>query len=124
MQATAIPTTVRHIPTKPAPYRWTIREYRELGKTGWFHDKKTMLIHGEVYVMTLPSPPHDVTLGLTHNYLQAAFPKGWHVRNQMGLDIGTNNDPGTDLAVVQGSIRGSRSRCEMPISGLGIVCVA
>jgi hypothetical protein len=38
------------------PHRWTIAEYRELDKTGLFHDVKTMLIDGEVYVMPMPSP--------------------------------------------------------------------
>src|SRR5262245_57460043 len=92
-------------PAGPQPHRWTIAEYRELSKTGLFHDKKTMLLDGVLYVMTLPKPPHDEALNLTYEFLRAAFPSGHHVRNQQGFDIGTRNDPGPDLVVVTGSIR-------------------
>ncbi|MDB5310726.1 MAG: Uma2 family endonuclease [Gemmataceae bacterium] len=106
----------------PKPHRWTIREYREVGKTGLFHDRKTMLIGGEIYVMTMLSPPHDVALGLTQDYLRTAFSTGHHVRNQMGLDIGTENDPGPDLAVVLGSIRDYATRT--PTAAVMVVEVA
>jgi Uma2 family endonuclease len=89
----------------PKPYRFTIEAYRKLGATGLFHDMKTMLIDGEVLTMTLPNPPHDTVLNLTYEFLRAAFPSGYHVRNQQGFDIGAHNDPGPDLAVVIGSIR-------------------
>lgn len=86
----------------PNPYRWTIHGYRKLGETGLFRDVKTMLLDGELYVMPLPNPPHDLALGLADDYLRTAFSTGHHVRNQMGFDIGTTNDPGPDLAVVIG----------------------
>jgi Uma2 family endonuclease len=70
-----------------------------------FCDKKTMLLDGVLYVTTLPKPPHDTALGLAYEFLRATFQTGYHVRNQMGFDIGTSNDPGPDLAVVTGSIR-------------------
>ncbi|MBA4067027.1 MAG: Uma2 family endonuclease [Isosphaera sp.] len=89
----------------PQPHRWTIAEYRELGKTGLFSDKKTMLLDGVLYVMTLPNPPHDLSLGLADDWLRAVFATGHHVRNQMGFDIGNATDPGPDLAVVAGARR-------------------
>lgn len=89
----------------PKPWRITITQYRELGDTGCFNGVKTMLIRGEVYTMVFPNPPHDVSLGLTDRWLNRVFVTGYHVRNQMGFDIGTNNDPGPDLAVVPGDIR-------------------
>ncbi|QJW97442.1 hypothetical protein [Frigoriglobus tundricola] len=49
----------------PKPHSFTIREYRELSHTGLFNDKKTMLIYGELYVMGMPSAPHDFALGAT-----------------------------------------------------------
>ncbi len=97
-------------PADSQPHRWTIAEYRELSKTGLFHDKKTMLLDGVLYVMTLPKPPHDEALNLTYEFLRAAFPTGHHVRNQQGFDIGTRNDPGPDLVVVTGSIRDYHAR--------------
>lgn len=89
----------------PTPYRWTIRAYRELGKTGLLDGIRTMLIDGEILVMAHPNPPHDVSLGLADDWLRSVFATGHHVRNQMGFDIGTATDPGPDLAVVTGSRR-------------------
>lgn len=92
-------------PAGPTPHRWTIAEYRQLDRTGLFRDKKTMLLYGEFYAMTLPNPPHDLGLGLVDDWLRTVFATGHHVRNQMGFDIGTDSDPGPDLAVVVGSRR-------------------
>lgn len=101
-------------PPKPAsapspawkPFRWTISEYRDLDKTGLFHDVKTMLIDGEIFVMPLPSPQHNGAVIATETFLRDAF-RGQqvYIRNQIGFDIGTRNDPGPDLAVVPGSFR-------------------
>lgn len=99
------------VPAAPLqPLRWTIAQYRELYKTGLFNDVKTMLIRGEVYTMTMPSPPHDTALNLTYEILRATFQVGFCVRNQQGFDVGTDNDPGPDLAVVTGSIRDYASK--------------
>jgi Uma2 family endonuclease len=87
------------------PHRFTIEEYRKLGETGLFEDMKTMLIQGELFTMGMPKPPHDFALSATYEFLRAICPAGHHVRNQLGFDIGTNNDPGPDLAVVPGAIR-------------------
>jgi len=89
----------------PTPYRWTIPAYRELGKTGLFHDMKTILIRGEVFAMVLPAPPHNLSLGLVEDWLKTVFANGHHVRNQMAFDVGTESDPGPDLAVVIGNRR-------------------
>jgi len=91
------------MPASPKPHRWTVAQYRDLAKTGQFRDQKTMLIDGEVFVTAMPNPPHDLALGLTDDWLRTAFAAGFHVRNQMGFDVGTDNDPGPDLAVVRGT---------------------
>jgi Uma2 family endonuclease len=88
-----------------APYRWTLDTYRRLGPAGLFRDAKTMLLRGELFVMTLPGPHHNLCLGLLEDWLRGAFAVGHHVRNQMAFDIGTDSDPGPDLAVVVGSRR-------------------
>ncbi len=88
---------------QPQPFRWTVEQYRDLAKTGQFHDAKTMLIDGEVYVMVMPKPPHDFALGLTDDWLRTVFAVGHHIRNQMGFVVGTANDPGPDLAVIRGT---------------------
>jgi Uma2 family endonuclease len=99
------PTTPPPVGSGWKPWRLTIPQYRKLGETGWLNGVKTMLIHGEVYTMVFPNPPHDVALSLTDRWLNRVFATGYYVRNQMGFDIGTNNDPGPDLAVVPGDIR-------------------
>lgn len=99
------PTPAPSAAVGPKPHRFTLAEYRKLALTGLFNDKKTMLLHGELYVMPMPDPAHDTALNLTNEYLRNAFPTDHHVRNQQSFDIGADNDPGPDLAVVRGSIR-------------------
>jgi Uma2 family endonuclease len=106
----------------PQPYRWTIAEYRELDKTGLFHDKKTMLLDGELYVMVMPNPPHDTALGLVEEWLRTVFTSGHHVRTQKGFDIGARTDPGPDLAVVPGLLRDYATKT--PTSAVLVVEVA
>jgi Uma2 family endonuclease len=109
-------------PAGPTPYRWTIAEYRELGKTGLFQGVKTMLIDGEIYTMPMPNPPHDTALGLVEEWLRTVFTSGHHVRTQKGFDIGARTDPGPDLVVVPGSIRDYATKT--PTSAVLIVEVA
>lgn len=91
--------------TAVLPHRWTIAGYRQLDKTGLFTDRMTMLLNGEIFVSSMPSPPHDTALNFADAYLRKVVPADHHVRNQQAFDIGTANDPGPDLAVVPGSIR-------------------
>jgi Uma2 family endonuclease len=46
-----------------------------------------------------------VSLGLVEDWLRTVFTTNHHVRVQMGFDVGTDNDPGPDAAVVVGSRR-------------------
>ena len=120
---TAVLTMPKAAPAQPLqPHRWTIAEYRELDKTGLFHDVKTMLLDGEFYVMPMPSPLHDISLSCAEEFLRRAFASGVYIRNQMGFDIGTRNDPGPDLAVVPGAIRDYSKNA--PTSAIVIVEVA
>jgi Uma2 family endonuclease len=122
------PSTTLSIPSVypssqgPQPYRWTIASYRHLRETGLFHDMKTMLIQGEILTMTMPSPPHDTALTLAFQFMLANCPIGYYVRNQQGLDVGTRNDPGPDLAIVRGSARDYAS--QTPTTAAMVVEVA
>ncbi len=113
MTALTMPTPAQTPPPRgsgPKPHRFTISEYRKLGETGLFRDMKTMLLHGELFTMGMPKPPHDVALNVTCEFLRSVCPTGHHVRNQQSFDIGTDNDPGPDLAVVPGSIRDNATK--------------
>ena len=109
-------------PRGPQPHRWTIAEYRQLGRAGLFRDCRTLLIDGEIVTMPLPDPPHDEALNLTQDALRVAFAAGHHVRNQQALDIGARTDPGPDLAVVAGTIRDQSGRT--PTTAVLVVEVA
>jgi len=100
----AAPVLPRVLSQPLQPYRWTIQEYRKLYKTGLFFDCKTMLLHGELYVIPLLSPMHSTASARVENYLRGAFPTNPHVRVEKAFDIGTHNDPGPDVAVVPGTI--------------------
>jgi Uma2 family endonuclease len=108
--ANGTPHTKPTAPTSWKPKRWTLTEYHKLGATGIFGDLKVMLIHGEIFVMAPPAPPHNTSLGLAAEYLRMACPPGHHVRNQMPLNVETDTDPLPDLAVVLGSIRDYATR--------------
>ena len=86
----------------PQPFRWTLADYHKLAKKGFLDDKRTVLIDGEIMLMTMPKPPHDTALGLTDDWLRTVFTTGCHVRNQMSFNVGEDTDPGPDLAVVTG----------------------
>jgi Uma2 family endonuclease len=103
-------TVAPALPAGPRPYRWTIAAYRKLGRTGLFDGLRTMLLRGEIFVVPNPNPPHNLSLGLAEDWLRAVFATGHHVRNQMGFDIGTEDDPGPDLAVVVGGRRDYATR--------------
>jgi Uma2 family endonuclease len=107
----------------PVPHRFTIAEYRKLDETGLYHDKKTMLIDGELYIIGMPNPPHNIGLGLSDAWLRTCLAgKPCHVRNRMGFDIGSENNPGPDLAVVEGGIRDYSDR--NPSTALLVVEIA
>ena len=105
MSATVTPPAPRPKAAPPRPIRWTLSQYRELGKHGWFADLRTVLIRGEILVTPLPDPPHNLSLGLVEDWLRTVFTTGHHVRTQMALDVGTETDPGPDVAVVAGTRR-------------------
>lgn len=104
----------------PQPFRWTIKQYRELRRI--LGDLRTMLIDGQIFLMVMPKPPHDTALGLTEDWLRTVFGTGHTVRCQMGFDIGEDTDPGPDLAVVLGDRRAHAQ--QTPTSALLIVEVA
>jgi len=55
--------------------------------------------------MPQPKPPHDTALTAAYEHLRGLCPAGHYVRNQQSFDIGTDNDPGPDLAIVPGNFR-------------------
>ncbi len=94
----------------PTPLRWTCDAFHDLCSTGVFSGRRAILIDGVIITMALPNPPHNTSLGITHELLQRVFAIGFHVRGQMAFDVGTTNDPGPDLVVATGSFRDYSTR--------------
>ena len=103
--ATQTPRLARGPAAGLRPYRWTIAEYKRLYHGGFFEGLNTILLHGEVYIMPQPSPPHETAVGLVEDWLRTLFTSGRHVRSQKSFDVGTDSDTGPDVAVVPGATR-------------------
>jgi Uma2 family endonuclease len=105
-----------------ARQRWTVADYRRMAQAGLLDGKRTILIHGEILTVPMAAPPHDTALNLTAAFLASVCPPGHHVRNQQSFNVGTDNDPGPDLAIVPGSIRDYAT--DAPTQALLVVEVA
>lgn len=102
--APVAPPTPSVVQPPPQPFRWTLKEYVELGKIGFFNNRRTMLLDGVICNMPNPNPPHDTALSLTAIWLGSVFLSGHYIRNQMSFDVGEDTDPGPDLTVVTGGV--------------------
>ncbi|MBY0459235.1 MAG: Uma2 family endonuclease, partial [Gemmataceae bacterium] len=91
--------------TAPTPRRWTLTEYLNLAKAGLLDGLRTILIAGEILVMPQPGTAHDTALTAAFEFLRTVCPAGHYLRNQQSFNVGTDNDPGPDLAIVPGHFR-------------------
>ena len=89
----------------PTPFRWTVASFRELTALEIFHNRRLMLIDGEILQMAADNPPHATGVALAVQRLQQAFGAGYYVRNQAGMPLKLDTDPSPDVVVVPGSIR-------------------
>lgn len=98
-------TPQKYLNASPKPYRWTREEYYKLGETDFFADKRVELIEGEVIEMSPMYSPHMTSVTLADDVMREVFGKGWVVRIQGPLSLGTDSDPQPDVAVVAGKTR-------------------
>ena len=91
--------------TEPTPYQWTREEYYKMGELGFFKQKRVELIEGEVFKMSPIYSPHMTGVTLADDVLREVFGKGWVIRVQGPLSLGTNSDPEPDIAIVAGKAR-------------------
>ena len=88
------------------PWRWTTREFQQLGEEGRFEGRRVMLIEGEILERTRTSnPDHFTAVELAQEALRVSFGAGFLVRAQGPFNIGRTTDPEPDIAVVRGSVR-------------------
>ncbi len=90
---------------EPRTYRWSKAEYHQMADLGWFNGKRVELLDGEIFEMPVPKPSHMIALGLTEEVLRTAFGRGFWVRTQGPLDLGTVSEAEPDAAVVPGGPR-------------------
>ena len=106
----------------PTPIKWTCDDFYQMGRLPSVHDRKVMLIDGEILVMSAPSPLASISQQLVENWLRAVFPADqYSVRGQLGMFFGINTDPLPDIAVVDGP---PRAHARHPRTALLIVEIA
>ncbi len=98
-------TPQKYLSTDPKPYRWTREEYYKLGEVGILADKNVELIEGEVIERSPIYSPHATTVTIVQELMSEIFGKGWVVRIQQPLSLGTDSDPQPDIALVTGKAR-------------------
>ena len=89
----------------PKSFRWTVREYYQMGDLGFFNSKRVELIKGEIILMSPVKSGHFTAVRLLSELLMKAFGKGFDVRQQAPLTLSKTDEPEPDIAVVEGSIR-------------------
>lgn len=89
--------------------QWTREEYLKMAEAGVFAPgERVELIEGEIIAMTPQKGPHMTGITLVSEELRRAFGKGFVVRVQGPLNLGSLSEPEPDLAVVRGSPRDYR----------------
>ncbi|MCI0703486.1 MAG: Uma2 family endonuclease [Planctomycetia bacterium] len=96
-------------PARPdRPFRFTLKQYYELGKLGYFDGKRVELIYGEIVEMSPTGWPHSLCVGLVSEVLAQVFATGFWVRPQQPFPITGSalvSEPEPDVAVIPGKLR-------------------
>ena len=90
---------------EPQPFKWTSAEYHRLGDEGFFLGQRVQLIEGSIIEMSPQKHPHAAGIDLTRAALEAAFGRGYWLRNQLPLKLSDISEPEPDIAVVFGGPR-------------------
>jgi Uma2 family endonuclease len=101
--------------------RWTAKRFWRLVGQNFFVGRRVELIEGVLFEMAAQNNPHAQSVELTRDALTRAFGPNYWVRAQMSLDLTPHSVPDPDLAVVQGTVRGTAST---PTTALLIVEVS
>ena len=89
-------------PTRPdRPFRFTREQYYEMGRLGYFDDKRVELIFGEVVEMSPINWRHVVGCRKTAESLERVFAGVAWINRAEPIDL-THSDPQPDVAVIPG----------------------
>lgn len=86
----------------PVRKQWTVVEFHRLWTDGLFEPDCPMLVLGQIYLVAIPGPPHNTSVGMADYCLKGLFGLGYWVRIQMPLVLGQWSDPVPDLSVIVG----------------------
>lgn len=89
---------------EPKPVRWTKEHYYEMGKLGWFRDRRVELIEGEVIAMPPIGDEHAFAVRLVDAAIRHAFGSKFTYSVQSPIDLG-DSQPQPDVAVLRGKLR-------------------
>jgi Uma2 family endonuclease len=96
-------------PTRPDhPFRFTRKQYYEMGERGYFEGKRVELLFGEVVEMSPINWPHALGVKLVTDALAAAFATGYWLNVQQPFVVPNGNpgsEPQPDVAVIPGAAR-------------------
>jgi Uma2 family endonuclease len=105
---TALPPRPPAAPPRRPPVRFTLDQYFELDRLGYFNAKRVELVHGELIEMSPVNFRHALAVGLVSDALSRAFATGHHVVVQQPLlvpDTPLANAPQPDVMAVSGARR-------------------
>lgn len=106
----------------PTRRLWTISEYTKIAEIGIIlPDEKVELIGGEIFEMSPQSSEHAMAIVLIDEVLRKVFVGNYVFRPQLPLNLGDENQPEPDLAVVAGR---QRDYVDHPTTALLIVEVS
>lgn len=95
-------------PVPPRPFRFTLEQYYQLDRLGYFNNTRVELIYGEIVEMSPVNWPHALCVGLLGDILPAAFGSGYWVSLQQPFGVPNVTPaslPQPDVAVIAGSRR-------------------
>ncbi len=102
MSTGTAPTPLVTLPPSLPMRRFTVEEYHRIIQAGILtEDDPVELLEGWLVLKMGRNPPHDGTVDLAREVLQARLPKGWRVRVQSAVTT-SDSEPEPDLAVVPG----------------------
>jgi Uma2 family endonuclease len=104
----------------PRPWKWTLDQYREFCKRGFFDGKRVQFIFGEIIDMGKQNWPHAAALSLLVEVLRRVFASGHFIHEQKPFPV-VGSIPEPDAAVIPGS---PRSYTDHPTTAVLIVEVA
>ncbi len=90
-------------PVQTHSRRWTLEEYMQLSRAGYFADQRVELIEGEIFVMCSQDYSHTFSHVNMAEVLRASMGKGFWIRQQLQLNLSANSAPEPDVSVVKGS---------------------